>query len=278
MKRLVVNADDYGMTESISKGILKAHFEGIVTSVSIVTNTPSFNKTISWVKDADIDKGIHLTLNSGEPLSSSARKLPIVRNELEFLKSPIYTPLFYMSIKSERKKIIYGEFKKQIEKLLQLGIKITHLDSHYHLHVFPQISDIIVNLINEYNIEYIRIPYENNLKEKAIHPVSCLISLFAGMYLGKKIKYLPFYGLTKAGQMDTNTLIKTIRAVNTDVGELMIHPGYHSAENRKYYHSDPIHLEYELEAAISSAVKIALAESDIKCIRRSALNSLQYSN
>ncbi len=154
-KRLVVNADDYGMTKSISRGILRTIKEGIVSSVSIVTNTPAFEETVSWLKYLDVDCGIHLNLSSGKPLTIPPAKIPIVSRSGNFVLSPNKNPLFFFYKKSSWQDWVYYEFKKQIEVLQSRNIDISHIDSHYHIHVFPAIAPIVRKLANLYQIPFI---------------------------------------------------------------------------------------------------------------------------
>jgi chitin disaccharide deacetylase len=271
--KLVVNADDYGMTRSISKGILKAHANGIVTSVSIVTNTPSFKEAISWVNDIEIDKGIHLTLNSGKPLSPPLEFLSILNNRSEFYLSPIRTPFFYFICKRPWKTWVHAEFRRQIEKLLTVNIKISHLDSHFHIHVFPGITDVISEIVKEYDIPYVRKPCERLLKKKIMYPAQNLISFLSQKNIpsvGRKS--LPFYGLTEAGRVNSSTLIRILKSIETKTGELMLHPGYNSEENMDYYPAQINHFEEELKAAVHPDVHDLLRERNITLTRRSQLD------
>ena len=70
---LIVNADDYGMTEAISNGILRSIHKGIVSSVSMVVNTPFFEIAAREIKDLDVDVGVHLSLNGGKSLTINSK-------------------------------------------------------------------------------------------------------------------------------------------------------------------------------------------------------------
>lgn len=270
--KLVVNADDYGMTKSISKGILRAHRGGIVTSVSIVTNTPSFAETIEWVRDLEIDKGIHLTLNSGMPLSVPVPDLPIINRDGRFYLSPLQTPVFYFKSRFNWRQWVLDEFRRQIDKLYAAGVNVTHLDSHFHVHAFPTIAKVISNIIKEYKIPFIRKPFETDLKKRIYHPVYNFIS-----YLSQKnlscigAKALPFYGLTEAGCINIKVLKRVLRNIKSTTGELMIHPGFYSKESILYYKRNSNHIENELAAATHYKLNVLLKEQNIELCNRNQL-------
>ena len=249
-KRLVVNADDYGMTKSISRGILRTIKEGIVSSVSIVTNTPAFEETVSWLKYLDVDCGIHLNLSSGKPLTIPPAKITIVSRSGNFVLSPNKNPLFFFYKKSSWQDWVYYEFKKQIEVLQSRNIDISHIDSHYHIHVFPAIAPIVRKLANLYQIPFIRMPTERNLFKKLFNPSYLLLSILAHRSLkrcGKKT--IPFYGLIEAGKLDVPTLKSIIIAIDTSIAEIMIHPGYNLHQNSDYSACGTDYLEVELKSA-----------------------------
>ncbi|MFH2138240.1 MAG: ChbG/HpnK family deacetylase [Candidatus Omnitrophota bacterium] len=270
-KKLVINADDYGMTESISAGILQAHIDGIVNSVSIVSNTESFEQAVSKIKDVEVDTGIHLTLNSGRPLSTAIR-IPILKKDGTFWTTPLRAPFSYFYLSSEEEKWVKNEFRRQIEMLSDAGINITHLDSHYHIHVFPAMVKIVRELVDEFKIPYVRKPAEPELIKRVFNPFHGCVSFFAVQNIATVNAHsLPFYGLTLAGRINHDVLLSILRSISTENSEIMVHPGFNSSENLKYYPQGVNHFEKEFNALVHPGVKSALGTCAIKLVLRNMI-------
>ncbi len=158
MKRLIVSADDFGMTEGINKGIVKSFEEGIVTTTSLMANMPGFEHAVSLAKaNPHLAIGIHLNIMKGSPLQPISRVPSLVNTEGIFYPLPQFIKrLLFRKIVFEE---IEQELKSQIEKVLATDLKVTHLDSHRHFHTYPTILKVIVNLADEYRINRIRYPH-----------------------------------------------------------------------------------------------------------------------
>ncbi len=157
MKQLIVSADDFGLTEGINNGIVSAYREGIVTSASLMPNMPSFDHAVALAKDnPDLAIGVHLNVLKGEPLQPVARVPSLVKGSHQFCT----LPLFVARLVSGRIGLgeIETELRSQIEKVIATGLKITHLDSHRHFHIYPSILKVVVRIAGEYRINAVRYP------------------------------------------------------------------------------------------------------------------------
>ncbi len=149
IKRLIVNADDFGMTDGVSIGILHAHADGIVTSTTTMMNMPSVNFAFRLSKDfPNLGIGIHLVLTAGRPLVDGASSF--TDSNGNFIKLHAYP-------NSQPKHInlneLYTEWKAQIELFIELaGKKPTHIDSHHHVHLIPELQEVGIRLAKEYDL------------------------------------------------------------------------------------------------------------------------------
>ena len=135
-KRLIVNADDFGMSRGITDGILRAHQDGIVTSTSIMVNMPGSEYAIQRMPEfPSLGVGVHLNLSEGRPL------LPPHKVSTLITKDGVFHPLLEMIHRmwhwqlSERE--IEAEFRAQIQWLKERGLTPTHADSHQHMYTYP---------------------------------------------------------------------------------------------------------------------------------------------
>lgn len=146
MRYLIVNADDFGLTEGVSEGIIEAFQYGIVRSTTMFANTEHFDHAISLLKkNSDLGVGVHLTLTDGEPLSKGAS---IVNGKGSFYK----VAEFGVRLAEMNPEEIEQEFVAQIERIQDAGINVTHLDTHQHIHRTPRINDIVAKLCLKYNL------------------------------------------------------------------------------------------------------------------------------
>jgi predicted glycoside hydrolase/deacetylase ChbG (UPF0249 family) len=154
---LVVNADDLGMIQAISRGIVEAHIHGIVTSASLMTTTPwAGDGAAQAARCPELGVGVHLTLTCGMPVASPFEVSSLVdsHGRLLDLRS------FMLRWASGKLKLrhLQTELRAQVRKAMQLGIRPTHLDSHHHLHLLPGVLKIVLKLAAEHGIGTVRFP------------------------------------------------------------------------------------------------------------------------
>jgi predicted glycoside hydrolase/deacetylase ChbG (UPF0249 family) len=157
MKRLIISADDFGLTEGINEGIIRCAREGIVTSASVMANMPAFEQAVVLAGQCPgLATGVHLNLVKGSPLQPAGEVRSLVDDRGAFYTLPRFT-LRLLSGKirlAEAEK----ELRSQVEKALNAGLKVTHLDSHRHFHVYPPLLKLVIKMAREYKIDSIRCP------------------------------------------------------------------------------------------------------------------------
>lgn len=205
MQRLIINADDYGLSKSINDGTLQGFEEGVITSTSILANAPFFNQAIDKLPN-NLGLGVHLNLTQGKSLLLNKNFNKNIRTKI--------------LLKQFNKEFIEQEFRLQIEKLLDLGIKPSHLDSHHNIHAFPPMKEIALNLAKEYKINKIRWPREKQ-------PFQLTKQYLKSKLINYQIDYCPiittknFYGLVHVGN---NSLKKLISYLDfDDSAEICVH-------------------------------------------------------
>ncbi|MCM2989901.1 ChbG/HpnK family deacetylase [Bacillus safensis] len=146
--RLIVNADDFGLTESVSRGIIKGMQEGIITDTTMLTNTRHFDRSIDLAKEAGIEAmGVHLNLTLLKPLLVSGKVKSIVDNKGSFYRKPSLIPSTF------HKEEVRAELRAQIEKFLSSGLTLTHIDTHHGFSVVhAEMFQIIIELSKEYRV------------------------------------------------------------------------------------------------------------------------------
>jgi predicted glycoside hydrolase/deacetylase ChbG (UPF0249 family) len=147
MKRLIVNADDFGMSQRVNEGIGYTHEFGILTSTTVMMNKPFANELpIYQKKFPNLGFGIHLVLTSGKPIGSSYKTLT---TEDGFFKRS-----FIRDDESYDIEEVYQEWKLQIEYFIRIGGMPTHMDSHHGVHQKKVLHPVIKRLQEEYKLAF----------------------------------------------------------------------------------------------------------------------------
>lgn len=144
--KLIINADDFGLTKGVSEGILDCIEKGVVTSTTAMVNGLYFQEAIEEAKKRNFKNiGIHLTLTWGKPILPVNKIQSLVDKNGCFYKRTSEDKLNYEEVREE--------LRAQIEKFLSTGIKPTHLDGHHHFYAFDEeILNVVLDLSNEYNL------------------------------------------------------------------------------------------------------------------------------
>ncbi|MEG0453174.1 MAG: chitin disaccharide deacetylase [Coprobacillus sp.] len=148
IKRLIMNADDFGMTHGNSVGIMMAHANGILTSTTCMMNMPFAKFALEAAKQfPKLGVGIHFVLTVGRPLVDGAKSY--TDKDGNFIRPKDYADGKPHADPEE----LYVEWKAQMEKYIEIaGHKPTHIDSHHHVHLLPWHIEVAKRLAKEYDL------------------------------------------------------------------------------------------------------------------------------
>jgi hopanoid biosynthesis associated protein HpnK len=158
LRRLIVNADDFGFTSGVNRAIVEAHSRGIVTSSTLMANGPAFTQAVELAKrNPQLGIGCHVVLIDGEPLLDPQRisSLTSSRRFGDGLKSFAARALAGRIDDGE----IFAEVAAQIGKLQASEISVSHVDTHKHTHLFPRILRPLLRAARECGVRAVRNPF-----------------------------------------------------------------------------------------------------------------------
>jgi predicted glycoside hydrolase/deacetylase ChbG (UPF0249 family) len=143
--KLIVNADDFGYTERVTAGILRAHRDGIVTATTLMTNAPHAGGAATLARaNPSLDVGVHLVLTFDRPLVDVERVQTLVDKDGRFFR-----PIELLARDIDRREAL-SEYRAQYRKARELlGREPTHLDSHHWVHDHPALEWAIGELAHE---------------------------------------------------------------------------------------------------------------------------------
>ena len=257
-KLLIINADDFGLCEEISTGIVRAYAQGVVTSTSVVANGSYFEQGVSLLKESGLDAGIHLTfVNGGKPVSGPVDGL-VDENGL-----------FLHGYKKVIAKIVTGRFDKeafkkelydQVCRLMDTGITVTHIDSHQHLHLLPNVRNIVTQLAKQFNISWMRLPRSDVLNIWGLG-MNVLGSRLKSEMRKECLNFTDWNtGFRYGGKLNEARLLSLLRGIRNGITELMVHPGYDASGKYDWEYC----WEDELTAVTSERVKAFIQDNCIE--------------
>ena len=271
--RLIINADDFGISERINAGILQAHREGIVAATSLMAVGGAFEQAVRSCRAVpSLDVGVHLTLVAERPLRANVCSL--VGKDGRF---PADRAAFLRrwALGRTRRAEVQAEWSAQIERVLDRGIRVTHLDSHQHIHALPGLADLALALAGRYRIPFVRAPVEPLRVDRPLnlHGINRMFGsafLRASWTLARlaaagpaEHRPLRFLGFHDGGRLDRERLRRLIAGLRPGrTYELMCHPGFKpeetDAKSWQYRH------EEELQALTDPSIRSEIAARRIQ--------------
>lgn len=268
-----MNADDFGLDEEINRGISESFTDGIVRSVSLVANGGAFRDALTLLRNNKaIGIGAHLCLVGERPLLPPEKVSSLLEKGGEFCRN--YFKFFYRLYGGKVKlREIEDELDAQIRKILDNGIKPTHLDSHQYVHLIPPVFNITLKLAKRYSIKWMRYPKQKKYAQPRGSKTAVIkkiyLAFFSNYQLGRlknnNLHYADYsYGITENGALNEDFIKNILEGLPHGSADITCHPGY--GPNNKKYGSWGYHWEEEKEALKSRIVKTMLEKLNIKLI------------
>lgn len=280
MRRLIINADDFGLTVGVNRAIAEANRSGVLTSATMMANARAFAEAAALAKSQpSLKTGCHVVLIDGDPISAN---LPSLTNG----SSRFRTSLKQFAVAAVRRQIsadeIQQEAEAQIRKIQSQGITLTHIDSHKHTHMFPHVLRPVLRAAKACGIKAVRNPFEplRAWPHSAVLGTPALWLRSAGvttfqMFAGEFRRAIKeegmlstdgTVGIAATGKLDQKMLLRILAALPEGTWELVCHPGYSDADLQAAGTRLTTSRETELAALISGETKDALARQKIELI------------
>lgn len=156
---LIVNADDYGLTPGVSRGILEGHRRGIVTSTSVLVLAPAFAEAAPWLADhPELEVGVHLALVGEDPPVLAATEIPTLVDGTGRLHRSWARLLPRLAVGQVDPADVGRELDAQLEVARSHGIDPGHVDLHQNLQLWPSVARAVIGLARRHRIGAVRVP------------------------------------------------------------------------------------------------------------------------
>lgn len=275
-KRIIINADDFGLCSGVNKAVAQAHTDGVLTSTTIMANMPAADEAVKIAKQLpNLGVGVHLNLFEGQPLSKDGCVNCLLDDQGSFALTPAKLSLLSICRRKIRN-AIRTELAAQIQWVIDNDLKPTHLDSHKHIHSFPVIFPIVCGLARRFEIAAIRFTFEpkqllampwplpsegGRKRAKAIRIMAKINRIQNSAYL----KTDCLLGVAHTGKIDMN-FFKAVALYNSAAtAEIMTHPGF--ADGLDRIRTRLLHQRKdELQALCSERTKQYFKDAGIKLV------------
>lgn len=242
--RLILNADDFGLTCGINRAISELHAAGALTSATLMAGGPAFGDAISIARaHPTLGVGCHVVLTDGTPISPP-QKVPT-------LLGPDGTT-FRPQLSHFTRDLLLGrideadiarEASAQIQKLQHHGITVTHIDTHKHTHIFPQVARPLLIVAEEMSVAAIRNPFEQpwslalgcspvlrRIQLRVIHHLRPRFLALPQIRSGRILTTHGTLGISATGHLNATTLAALLKSMPDGLWELVCHPGYNDSD------------------------------------------------
>jgi predicted glycoside hydrolase/deacetylase ChbG (UPF0249 family) len=274
--RLILNADDFGLTSGINRAIGELHAAGVLTSTTLMANGPAFDDAVAVARaHPALGVGCHIVLTDGVPVSHLESIPSLIGPDGRFFRPSLLDFLQALARGKINEDEVAREALAQIQKLQRAGIDVTHVDTHKHTHLFPAIARPLLHIAERTAIGAIRNPFEpewslalnqgSGLRRLGVTLIGHLRPRFEALPQIRNAKVLTTDGtvaISATGQLTSATLAEVLRAIPpTGVYELCCHPGYNDLDLDRITTRLRAHRNIEREALLSEIPGI-LAQAD----------------
>jgi hopanoid biosynthesis associated protein HpnK len=277
-RRLIVAADDFGMSAGVNAGIARAHRDGVLTETSLMVNGAAFEGAVELARTTPtLSVGLHLMLVQGRCAAPPSQIPALANADGYFGNAPIWAGVRYFFTPGVREQL-RREIAAQLEKFLTTGLPLSHVDGHVTIHMHPTVIELLCDLAARYGVRAVRLPRDPLRPALAWDRRHAFRKLFEATAFGALARFaLPrltrvglrhpdqMFGMHQTGHVDEAYLLHVIDTLPPGTSEVYCHPAELDAEARRWRPTDYAS-EAELAALCSPRVRAALHAGGIELI------------
>jgi predicted glycoside hydrolase/deacetylase ChbG (UPF0249 family) len=264
--RLILNADDFGLTPGINRAVGELNAAGAITSATLMAAGPAFDDAVRIAHERPtLGIGCHIVLTDGTPVSPPESVPTLLGSDRKTFRKDIFSFFAAAILGRIRPAEIEREAVAQIRKLQAAGIQPTHIDTHKHTHILPQVAGPVLMAAEIAGVHAIRNPFEPSWS-LALAKSSLLRSLQVRLTQSLRPRFLALpqlrsglirttdgtLGVSATGNLNAETLATLLAAMPDGDWELVTHPGYNDADLDRITTRLRAHRETELHALLAA--------------------------
>jgi hopanoid biosynthesis associated protein HpnK len=273
-RRLIVSADDFGMSAGVNAGVLRAHSEGVLTQASLMVSGAAAAEAVALaLRTPSLAVGLHLVLVQGRATLPPHAIPDLVGGDGMLPMAPVRSAMRYFFSPRLRQQV-RREIVAQLDAFAATGLRLSHVDGHLTIHVHPVVLDLLCDARERFSIRCVRLPLE---------PLAASLAFdrrFLGRKLGEALVFSVLaryararlrrhgllhadrmYGMHQTGRVSEAYLLHLLPRLGSGVSELYCHPGEIDAEMRRW--TPDYERDAELAALTSARVRELIERQDI---------------
>lgn len=264
--QVIINGDDFGKSQEVNDAIIHAFKAGTLTSCSLMVTGEAFDHAVRSAREnVGLAVGIHLVTVQGKAVLSHAEIPNLVDRKGHFPESPVAAGLKYFFSRVAREQLT-KELAAQFRRFHSTGLKLSHVDSHLHMHVHPVVFAAALNLAELYQVRRMRVPYDDfrlavRFQRKSL-PSKAIVALIFWLLTRRMRKPLldrgfsfteRVYGHLFSGGMTLEYALFLLEHLSTKTNEIYFHPA--TADGLSLSGLQQLQSVRELDILTSSAFK-----------------------
>ena len=258
-RRLILTADDFGLSEGVNEAVERAHREGVLTAASLMVAAPAAADAVRRAKaNPGLAVGLHLVLVDGPAVLPPAEIPALVRPDGWF--PPHQARLgFRYGFSAAARRQLAREIRAQFEAFAATGLPLDHVDAHKHMHLHPAIAGLVIAIGAGFGMKALRVPRgEGRALEGCWAALLARRARRAGLAIPDSVR-----GIAHSGRLDESCLLRLVASLGEGLHEIYLHPA--SERNALLARLMPAYQhEAEFAALLSPRVREALAARGIR--------------
>jgi len=256
---LLVTADDFGLCRQVNEAVCLLHDRGVVHSTSLVANSDVFELSLRQLRERPgLQVGVHLNLTDGKPVLSSRQVPSLVNSDGAFHGGRHYRVLARVLSGRLSKDEVRAEWTAQLTRVAETGMRIHHLNSHGHIHLLPAFHAIVLDLVEQFAIPFLRLLLSvDSLRHRAFG--RCSRAMLTEMRRRETRILYPrqVLGLGRQGALTEAFFLQRLSQGTPGLAELIVHP---SAAGNEYHRRWRYSGEAEMKALLNAEVVTLLRQ------------------
>lgn len=282
MRRLIINADDFGLTPGVNRAIFEAHSQGVVTSATLMANSSAFRDAVSIARTTPrLGVGCHVVLVDGTPLLPPSEVPSLLKNATGDFYNQISRFAFRSLSGDFDSRQLESEIAAQVRKIQAAGLPVSHLDTHKHTHIFPQVLAALLRAAHSCGVRALRNPFElMTLRQFSARPSAWKrwlavrsLHIFASVFR-RTVRNAGILtpdgtvGIVATGELDPAFFQLLVEQLPPGTWELVCHPGYNDADLDK--------IRTRLRASRVSELKLLISPESRRILEQNGIELISY--
>ena len=267
MRSLIVTGDDFGASLGVNSAIVRAYDEGILTGASLLVTGECASEAVVLARERpQLATGLHLALCDATSASPPGAIPDLVTPDGRFPASPGRTGMVYWIWRRRRGGQLEKEIRAQVERYLETGLPLDHVDGHHHLHMHPVVFDILLRCMEDYKIPWVRLVAEDRRARRRGDPllgeiVAAIFGLLAAHHhralTRRGAGFAPdgVFGLRATDRLDLQEWLRMLPWIRASTLEVYTHPDADTDNGRR-----------QLEALCAPELRSAVEEAGYRLV------------